>query len=138
MTADLRRALEQRRGVVERARAVEGDAYFVEQVILLVGVGEATIDVKFPVEFVEKPLLTGGGGAGDNQRIIPGAHPNWRVGVLRWDIVEHPEAPDSPGYRGCTLLINCEGAREDETTFQSEAYWCAQGRALTNPIVGGL
>lgn len=136
--SQLRRALEQRRGTVERDRAIQGGPYVVDGIIELRGTGEVTVPVAFPVTFIEKPILVGGGGVADNQRIVPGEFPEWKVGVLRWDRVTHPDTPDTPTYRGCTLVIVVSGAEDDEDTFLSEAYFTARGRALTNPIVGGL
>jgi hypothetical protein len=135
---DIRQAFEHRRGEVERGRAVEGGVFIVEGVIALTGTGEATVDVNFPVRFIEKPVLVGGGGAADNQRIVVGEYPRWNVGVLRWHRVIDEEFPDQPTYKGCTLLIIVEGATQDATTFLSEAYWSARGKALNNPIVAGL
>lgn len=138
MSGDLRRALEARRGEVERDRGMSGGIYIVEGIVDLLGTGEVIVDVLFPVTYVEKPLVFGGGGVADNQRVIPGEFPRWDVGVHRWNRGAQPDTPDSPTYYGCSLLIIVEGAIDDEDTFQSEAYWTARGRALTNPIVPGL
>lgn len=138
MARDLRTALEARRGEVERDRAVAGGHWVAEGIIELLGTGETTVDVKFPVKFVERPLVFGGGGAVDNQRIVTGEFPIWQVGVLRWNRTTRPDVPDSPMYIGATLVIVVTGAVDDEATFQSEAWWMARGRALTNPTVGGL
>ena len=135
---NIRRALESRRGEVERSRSVAGGMYVIDGIISLTGTGEATVDVKFPVTFIEMPVVVGGGGVAPNQRIVPGEFPSWRVGVREWDIVISDDVPDSPTYRGCTLVVLVDGARDDETSFQSFAFWMARGRALTNPIVGGL
>lgn len=135
---DLRRGLERRRGTVERARANEGGVYIVEGIIELVGIGEVTVDVRFPVTFVQKPILLGNGGVAENQRIVPGSFPTWDVGVLRWDRIYGSDTPDTPRYRGARLIVVVTGAFEDETTFESEAYWSARGRALTNPITAQL
>lgn len=134
----IRRALESRRGEVERSRSVQGGMYVVDGIIDLRGTGEATVDVKFPVTFIEMPIILGGGAVAPNQRIVPGEFPSWRVGVRAWELAINPETPDSPTYKGCTLVIVVDGASADETTFQSHAFWTARGRALTNPIVGQL
>lgn len=135
---NIRRAIESRRGTVERSRAMTGGIYVVDGIIELVGVGEVTIDVSFPVTFIEMPIVIGGGGVAENQRIVAGEFPSWRVGVRQWDLRIDPAFPDSPTYRGCNLVIVVDGARDDENTFQSRAFWMARGRALTNPIVGHL
>jgi hypothetical protein len=135
---NIRRALEARRGEVERSRSVAGGIYVVEGIIELWRVGEATVDVRFPVTFVEMPVVIGGGGVSPNQRIVPGEFPTWRVGVREWDIDIPVDTPDSPTYKGCTLVIVVDGARDDQTIFQSFAFYQASGRALTNPTVDQL
>lgn len=134
----IRRALEQRRGQVERDRAVAGGKMIVEGVIDLLGTGEATVDISFPVVFTEMPIVLGGGAVATNQAIVDGEFPTFQVSVLRWDEIVNPAAPDSPTYRGCTLLIVVTGARDDEDTFQSHAFFSARGTALHNPIVAGI
>lgn len=138
MSGDLRRSLETRRGDVERDRAIAGGIYVVDGVIDLLGTGEVTVDVSFPVTFTEMPFVTGGGAAAPNQRIVPGEFPTWRVGVRAWDLIINPAAPDNPRYKGCTLVVVVDGSAADAATFKSFAFWMARGRALTNPIVGGL
>lgn len=135
---NIRRALESRRGEVERSRSVAGGIYVVDGIIDLRGTGEATIDVKFPVTFTEMPIVLGGGAVSPNQRIVPGEFPSWRVGVREWVLDIPADTPDSPTFKGCTLVVIVDGARDDEDTFQSYAFWMARGRALTNPIVGEL
>lgn len=138
MTKDIRRALESRRGDVERQREVTGGLYTVEGTIACVGTGEATLDVKFPVTFLDRPRVYANGGASDNQRIVPGEFPTWNAGVLWFVRVEDPQFPDSPLYVGARLIVVISGAIDDEATFESEIWWMARGKALTNPTTGGL
>lgn len=138
MTLQLRKAVEQRRGQVEADRAIQGGHMVAEGIIDLLGTGEVTVEVPFPVTFVEMPIVLGGGIVGVNQRIVPGEFPTVDVQVLRFDEIINPATPDSPRYRGCTLIIVVEGAADDEDTYKSHAWWTARGRALTNPVTGAV
>lgn len=137
MSANIRTALENRRGTVERARSVEGGMFVVTGLIDLVGVGEATVDVNFPVTFTRKPSLVGSGEVGENEVIVPGAFPEISVGVRRWNRVIRADHPDDPWYDGANLVVVIRGVADD-ATFVWAATWMAIGPALTNPIVGGL
>lgn len=134
MSIPLRQALDTRRSEVERIRSVTGGEHLVKGRIELRGVGEITVDVKFPVMFTEMPVVVGGGGVGENQIIRASQFPSWKVGVHRWLRETDPSIPDTPVYKGCTLVIVVEGAWQDYATFESFAFWTASGRALTNPI----
>lgn len=134
----LQRALEQRRGTLERAADITGGLYIAEGSFEVLRTGEATVDIQFPVTYTEMPHVHATGAAGENQQIVPGEFPEWNVGVLRWDRIVNRSLPDSVTYRGCTLIVRIRGAASAASTFQSVIFWTASGIALTNPIVGGL
>jgi hypothetical protein len=129
----LQKALEDRRGDVERSRAMDGGFFVVEGFHPCVGTGEATVDVTFPVKFYEMPIPEGGGMVGENEVIVPGSFPEWQVGVLRWELEKNHIG--NLLYVGAQLVIVVHG---QGVGFRSIAWWRMTGRALTNPVVGGL
>lgn len=133
---DIRRGIERRRGDLERAQAFEGGETTVVGEVECIGLGEITIEVRFPVAFTKLPVIDGSGSVDPNQPIVPGMFPEWKVGVRQWETIEVPEAPDGVWYVGATLIVIVEGGTDP--MFKSTAWWSASGPALSNPTVSGL
>lgn len=116
-----------RRGEIERARSIEGQLYVVSYMFDMVGPGEQTRDVNFPVWFQEKPVCSFGGELGDNNVLRDGNFPWCSVMVAEWDT---EDVNSTTFYRGATLVLVCGGSGGGDATL----HWRAEGKALANPV----
>jgi hypothetical protein len=97
---------------------------------LTVGAGEATVNVDFPVWFVEKPSMSFGGEFEKNEYLVERRFPTVSVVVVEWKIA----LPDRPGggwYVGAILATVTTGRREQRVWV----HWQAEGKAIRNPSV---
>ena len=137
MAGPLRRQgiMEQRRENVRRVDAMTVKVTRVSGRILVVGVGEAAVDVPFPVAFAERPNFTFGGELDENHRAVAESYPTVSAVVVNWD--KEGEGPGRDGrYVGATLAAVTTGP-------DGQAMWihyAFEGKAIRNPIneVGSL
>lgn len=137
MTASprIRIAGERRRGNVEGGRRIEGAVYSCAGRIGLVGVGETTEDISFPVTYLNEPTFNYGSALGENQSITAGEIP-YAVGMVRrWEVKPRPDDPFNPLYIGANLIIIVFGP-EDATDLVTIFHWRMEGPALVNPVQG--
>lgn len=121
--------LEQRRTDVERIEGMAGAVHNVAGFIELSDVGEVTVEVNFPVRFIERPAFSFGAEMGENQQILPGQFPTAYGMVLRWNFGIREET-GAKFYDGATLIIVSKGAPQQRIVF----HWQMEGRALRNPL----
>ena len=134
-----RQTVPQRQGRQASERARLEDSLARTQVVsgqfLLSGVGEATKAVKFPVKFIEKPLLSFGGELTENSSPVDGSFPTVSVVIGGWDLeipgIVNQETPDRKYFVGATLLVVTTGVSESMWI-----HWHVTGVAITNPVAG--
>lgn len=127
----LRRALDEKRSDVAKMGEVQGGVFQVYGSVDLTGIGGTTVEVNFPVTFLEEPNMVFGYRFGTNQAVVDGTFPRLDAAVVRY--VEVKANDESPRYRGAFIMVyvSAEVAAEQFlTTFN----WLATGRALVNPI----
>lgn len=124
---DVARAIEQRRGVVERNRSVQGAVYSIAGFIKCNGAGEGLYETNFPMMFQERPAMSFGAELADNSTLEDGNFPWVNVMVKSWKKIKKD---GQTFYTGCTLIIVASG----HETMSYTAHWQATGRALTNPL----
>lgn len=127
---------EARRGEVERSYSVRGGVSRLLGFRDLARAGEVTDEVMFPVWFLERPGISGGGECAPNEPLVDGEFPRWSVGVHHW-ITEERGGVGETGlvtfYRGAVFIFVAEGPE----TMRSTIHWQLEGRALRNPLLGG-
>lgn len=128
---NLRRALDVKRTDVAKAQEVHGGIHQVYGFIETMNHGEATVDVNFPVVFIEKPVFHANGEVGENQSITAGYFPTCNVMVRRW--ITSTTLEDTPRYHGANLLIVITGDTS-LTDYLTIVHWSVTGKALVNPL----
>lgn len=119
--------LEDRRGTVNRVESMSGRDHFVQGHLTLAGAGEASIEVRFPVWFIEKPIFTFGGELAEGESPTQTKYPTISAVVLRWILQEYPG--DIHYWSGAILGAVSTGIPEQNLVL----HWQFQGRALRNP-----
>jgi len=95
---------------------------------LLDGMGEAEVEVLFPVKFSEKPLLSFAAEIRDGDMLITSKMPTVSMVVLQWTIEDRP--PFSNLYTGATLGVVADGPPSSRLF----AIWHMDGMAYSNPV----
>jgi hypothetical protein len=94
------------------------------------GRGTATVDIKFPVTFIEEPTMTFGASLGENSPYDAQSPPSQSVVVISWDRVEKREGANiGYYYKGATLSITVGGVAGQITWI----HWAALAKAFRNP-----
>lgn len=121
----LRRSQEQQiEDSIGRVHTVSGE-------FIVMGTGEALVEISFPVTFVEKPHLQFGGELSPNSVITDGAFPTVSVVVGHWN--SEDRGGIAAFYRGATLCVVTTGVPEQSMSI----HWSMTGRAITNPVSEG-
>jgi hypothetical protein len=123
---------------VVRNRDVRAAEHVIKGRTKVLGVGEATVEVKFPAIYLEAPTFTFGGELAEGSVLAPGRFPTISAVVSRWDVHE----PDLElfgqtmriHYRGAILAIVTTGPSDTDLYL----HWTFTGRALSNPGTGSL
>lgn len=129
-------SFEQRRGEVERGYSVRGGVFRLLGTRDLSKAGEVLDVVNFPVWFLERPSISGGGELAPNEALVDGDFPRWNVGVKQWRTTEQGGVGETglvTMYVGATFIFVAEGP----AAMRSTIHWQLEGRALRNPLVGG-
>lgn len=132
MTGPLRRQgiLEQRRQDVRRIDTMTVKVTRVSGRILVVGTGEVSVDVPFPVAFAERPIFNFGGELDENHRATAGVYPTVSAVVVNWD--KKGELPGVDGrYIGSSLAIVTSGVEGQQMWI----HYSFEGKAIRNPIL---
>lgn len=117
---------ETRRGVVDRTSAMGVNDTKITGTHQIEHAGEISIDVAFPVRFVEEPDPSFGGVMSPNQAPEASNFPTVSVVVLQWFTVE---ANGATHYVGARLAIVTTGKADHKMRVK----WHMEGRAIRNP-----
>lgn len=96
---------------------------------LVMGTGEATFDVSFPVLFSERPYFQFGGELDDNYRVESGSFPTVSAVIVGWKKEGEIERAFDGRYSGATLAVRTTGTEGQ----QMWVHWTFESRALRNP-----
>lgn len=100
------------------------------------GVGEATVEVKFPVWYVERPSVSFGGELAENEYLQEGQLPTVSVVVISW-VKALDNRPAGGYFVGAKLAVVTTG-RVNTDSGQGQhmiVHWQAEGKAIRAPIV---
>lgn len=123
---------EQRRGMVDRIQAMQARTTRIHGVVKVRGGGggAATVEVVFPVWFMELPNVTFGWSMEEGQQWDP-ENPSYFVpGVVRWKIEERPMQVRY--FSGAVLGVVGFGPIEQKALV----HWQAEAMALRAPTAG--
>jgi hypothetical protein len=116
----------------EAARVSESSAEFqvVQGFLTVDKAGEVSVDVNFPVRFIERPSLSFGGELDGNHFPEAGNYPTVSVVVARWtkDLIDTTR--DEGFYSGATLMVVTTGKSDQKMIV----HWQMSGRAFKNPV----
>lgn len=93
----------------------------------LEGEGESTVEITFPIRFIEKPIFTTGLELADNVWLSFGSFPLWSATIGGWTTAP---AENEPLIIGALVGVYVTGAA------RSILHYRFQGRSLTNPSGG--
>jgi hypothetical protein len=127
MTTPMRRAqnsVSRGQATLARVNDVAAQQTWVMGRIAVEGIGETTVDVKFPVTFGEKPFPILGGGEYLGKTPTWNEFPTAQAVVIAWET----GTSTNDRYTGATLAITTTG-RQDQIVYVSFAF---VGVALTN------
>lgn len=95
----------------------------------LEGEGESTVEITFPIRFIEKPIFTVGLELAENVWLSFGSFPLWSATIGGWTTVA---AENEPLIVGALIGVYVNGAARSILHYQF------QGRSLTNPSGGQI
>lgn len=95
------------------------------------GAGEATIEVKFPVWFVQKPSMSFGGELDEGEFVEEGKFPTVSVVVVSWVMAQKER--DGGWFVGAALAVVTTG-KDDQRMW---VHWQAEAKAIANPSSPG-
>lgn len=111
----------------DRLSSQAGRVHTISGLFYVMGTGEATQEIKFPVRYVERPVCTFGAEVAPDSNITDGGFPTYSVTVGGWELEEINAAQIL--YVGATLFIVTAGAIGQNLWI----HWSARGRAITSP-----
>lgn len=128
-------AVQRQKGASNQAasKSMEGRVHSVSGSVELSTTGEATVDVNFPVIFVERPNFTFGGGVLPGSVLTDGSFPRINGAVVAWQTQKANDSlVENVRYTGVTLSIVSYGT-QDQRFFLDFRF---EGVALVNPVGG--
>lgn len=127
-TAGQRQA-EARRGDVDRIEGIQAKHVRILGQVPIDGAGEVTFPVRFPVRFIEKPLMTSGWDMDGESDAITGNYPTVSIGTIDW---EYQDFDDDYGqyWVGALVAVRTTG----QTGLRIYANYIFEGKALLNPV----
>lgn len=121
--------LEKRREDVRRIDSMTVKVTRVSGRVLVVGAGEASVDIEFPIVFCEMPIFNFGAALADGHSPLAGSFPTISAVVSTWEI--EGAGPGVTGrYTACGLAI-VAGGQEDQ---QMWLHYSFEGKAIRNPL----
>lgn len=97
--------------------------------VQIIGTGECSVDVDFPVTFAELPAVSFGWELAKLQtsKLLGGYLPSANVGIASWKTV--PKVAGLFHYTGCVLIVTAVN-----NPHYMWIHWHAEGRAFQNPV----
>lgn len=120
--------LQRRRGIVEKAQALESRVHRIEGTLKTGGLGNGSVEVAFPVWFLDRPSWSDGWELEPSQALEVNNFPQVHVGVASW--IMHTPIPHVSYYVGAVLAVLVTAGRGDQKLI---IHWQAQGKALRSP-----
>ena len=132
MTPPIRRKslTERRREDLQRIDQMSVKVTRVSGRVLLIGSGEATVDIPFPVYFVERPIFGFGGEMDDNFRVEALSFPTISAIVVDWVRVKAIENV-TPGYYESATVAAVTTGQSDQQIW---LHYSFEAQAIRNPI----
>lgn len=121
-------ALDTRRRDVDRIDSMLVDRCVVEGTFKMLGSGEGSIDINFPVQFIEKPIFNSGYELESGHAPSSGEVPTCTATVIDWKTVKRPG--DALYYVGCRVVVRTTG----NSTLESHVHVYFHGKHLKNPV----
>lgn len=112
------------------AKAMTGRAHSVYGTVALSSSGETIVDISFPVEFVERPVVSFGAALQEDSKVILGMFPQVNAVVMEW--VVNDTGAERKYYRGAKLGIRAVGGT-DQSFYLDFRF---EGTAMVNPTSG--
>lgn len=117
-----------RRGTINRIESMTGKVHRVQGFFTLTGAGELSVEVDFPVWFIENPICSFGGELAANEFPEAGFYPTVSVVVLAWKKEDRPG--DVSYFSGAHLGAVTTGKAGQVLVV----HWQMEGKALRNPL----
>ncbi len=117
-----------RRGAVNRMESMSGRVHRVQGFFTVTGAGEVSVEVDFPVWFIENPVITFGGELAPNEFPEAGSYPTVSVVVLAW------KKEDRPGDVSYFIGAHLGAVTTGKSGQILIVHWQMEGKALINPI----
>ncbi len=121
--------METRRETVRRIDAMTVKVTRVSGRLLVGGQGEGSVDVPFPVEFVERPIFNFGGELDVNHRATAGRYPSVSAVIVDWVIIGANNGTEGH-FKGATLAVTSRGTAGQKMWI----HYTFEGKALRNPL----
>ncbi len=121
--------METRRETIRRIDAMTVKVTRFSGRLLVGGTGEGSVDVPFPVEFVERPIFNFGGELDSNHRATAGRYPTVSAVIVDWVIVGANKGTEGR-FRGATLAVTSRGTAGQKMWI----HYTFEGKALRNPV----
>lgn len=127
----MQNAMNKRRNDIDRVESMQVKVTRVSGRVRVIGTGEVTVDVDFPVRFREIPIFLSGSTLGDNYTPAAGRFPTLNATVVNW--VKRDEVTEGGFggyYVGATIAIVVSGSTDQHIWLN----WCMEGKAVRNPL----
>jgi hypothetical protein len=120
--------LERWRNGRSQEQTMQGQVFELTGSVPIIGIGEATREVNFPISFIERPQVFGSGALDDGEDLVDGFYPTWRVGVASYETTTRN---GTVLYTAALLVMVVTGV----STQRSVVSWSLRGKALRNPVL---
>jgi hypothetical protein len=122
---------ETRRRGVERVDDMSAKDTTVTGFSAIDGVGEALVEVLFPVAFGQKPVFAFGGELDETTpTVVLGQFPSYSGVVVSWTVVNKITGAFSGYYTGCTIAVVVGGLPSQKSWL----HWSFRAPAIRNPV----
>lgn len=97
---------------------------------LILGAGESTFSVVFPVTFSHRPLPHFDPELDENTSPVAGTFPGLDACVTGWDVINKVDGAFDGYFVGATVSVNLRG----DTDQAAWVWWSFRGTGLRNPV----
>lgn len=128
---------ERRRSDILRNIDTQATEHIVKGTTQINGAGEVTVNVAFPVVYIQAPIFTYGSELVPGNVLVEGKFPIVSAVIAYWD-VRQPDlgkygGPIVTHYRGAKLGCVISGPEDQQILL----HWLFTGMAITNPVNSG-